>query len=1058
MDIHIVSGATQELNNRHIFGLLKKRDKTKNHIIIAPDRSQFSIEQRLFEETGEKCFFDINVISVSRLAKKTISKTSKRILTKQSGVALVKKIITEQRDSLVAFNKASSFVGFANLLFETICFFKSCNVSPEEISVNDSIDFSNLKQKDIKLIYTEYEKYLQEEYTDSFNQLKVFADTIQKDTFSNTIFYFIEFDDYTRLMYEIIAKLAKFSDGFYIACTYGKQNNNANIFSNKVYYDLVDLFKFEGLNYSIDKVQGYAEVYKQMLAENMLAYSPHQIDLTQSGISIKCFNNIRDEVRFAVAQIYSSVLKGGQSFSNYTLVVPSLSAYKSILQEELNKYNINYYFDESENLSQHCLIRLMFDICGILSGGYRGYDFCNIIKSPLLNFDYDAVCEYSTFITKSGAIADMCLNASKISNEDLLAFVQLVKIWKDNAKQCESLGDCIELVSNIFEYIITRIEEYCKNLDTLQNRIFAQVINKMSSINEDMLEVFARDSITFEEFVDLYKVYFETTNISLPPIKSNTLFIADFETSYIHQNDYIFVLGNNESILPKQKLDNGLISDEELYKMPNSKRLTPTIAMLNARKVQKLYELILKYRKCLEVYYLLSSSDGKLYPNNIVNSLTNIYSFDVRNYSKELDLLNNSSGVVNNDLVVFNNQTPNTLKDNLVKYISAWYTYNSKTYYREIVSSLYKVADDNFRQLIENRKHFGVCKNLMCPDSLMGNKTSVSQIETFNMCPYMHFVRYGLRLKEYQDDRLKPSAIGSIMHEVLSKVIPQVAQESNESLKEMARRMLDNVLQEDDYKDLVNNPINAFAIKALYKEMDRVVVAVANEIRVSNFKPKYFEYKFDNVLNIAGVDIKGFVDRIDVKDDGFVIIDYKTGDNQFKNYNDVYSGKKLQLLVYANAIEKKLKLKPKGVFYLPISNGFGDGGNYRLSGVMDKSDSNIANMDRGLLDSGYKSNVVNLKTTAQGKIYQNTFYKHFCLNEEDFRYVLHYSMSQVEKSILKIRSGTISPMPLVDRDKSACDYCQYKALCNYQENNENKVENIESIDMLKEKEESNGEL
>ena len=74
------------------------------------------------------------------------------------------------------------------------------------------------------------------------------------------------------------------------------------------------------------------------------------------------------------------------------------------------------------------------------------------------------------------------------------------------------------------------------------------------------------------------------------------------------------------------------------------------------------------------------------------------------------------------------------------------------------------------------------------------------------------------------------------------------------------------------------------------------------------------KYKFDNVLNIAGVDIKGFVDRIDVKDDGFVIVDYKTGDNQFKNYNDVYSGKKLQLIVYANAIEKKLKLCYERVF------------------------------------------------------------------------------------------------------------------------------------------------
>ena len=62
MDINIVAGKTSELNNEYIFSILKNRDKSKKHIIIAPDRSLFSLEQRLFEETGEGCFFDINVI------------------------------------------------------------------------------------------------------------------------------------------------------------------------------------------------------------------------------------------------------------------------------------------------------------------------------------------------------------------------------------------------------------------------------------------------------------------------------------------------------------------------------------------------------------------------------------------------------------------------------------------------------------------------------------------------------------------------------------------------------------------------------------------------------------------------------------------------------------------------------------------------------------------------------------------------------------------------------------------------------------------------------------
>ena len=100
MNINIIAGFCSEINNSHIFELIKNRDKTKNHIIIAPDRSQFSLEQRLFDETGEKCFFDVNIISLSRLARSVISNNSRRILTKQSGVALVKKILEDNMDNL----------------------------------------------------------------------------------------------------------------------------------------------------------------------------------------------------------------------------------------------------------------------------------------------------------------------------------------------------------------------------------------------------------------------------------------------------------------------------------------------------------------------------------------------------------------------------------------------------------------------------------------------------------------------------------------------------------------------------------------------------------------------------------------------------------------------------------------------------------------------------------------------------------------------------------------------------------------------------------------------
>ena len=98
-----MTGKSSVLCLDKIFEILKNRDKTKKHIIIAPDRCLFSLEQKLFEKTGESCFFDIDIISLTRLSKKYLSGVSdKKILSKQSGVALVKKLLIENERKRLA--------------------------------------------------------------------------------------------------------------------------------------------------------------------------------------------------------------------------------------------------------------------------------------------------------------------------------------------------------------------------------------------------------------------------------------------------------------------------------------------------------------------------------------------------------------------------------------------------------------------------------------------------------------------------------------------------------------------------------------------------------------------------------------------------------------------------------------------------------------------------------------------------------------------------------------------------------------------------------------------
>lgn len=1051
MNINIVASSSSEINNKHIFSLLKNRDKKKKHIIIAPDRSLFSLEQRLFEETGEKCFFDVNIISLSRLSKLTMGKTDKNILTKQSGVALVKKILEDNKSALLAFGKATAFMGFATSLFETICFYKSCNIKPSDMYVDDSMSFSNLKQKDIKLVYSEYEKYLETDYTDSFNQLQVFANSISKDTFPNTIFYFIGFDDFTRLMYDIILKISRFSEGIYISCTYGKGNNNSNIFSNKVYYDMIDLFKSEGLDYKINKLKGFDRPELNALSNNLLGFNPSQCDLSKSNISIRSFNSVDDEIVYTLADIYSHALLNQKDFSNYTIVVPNLTEYKSKMVRELNKYQIPYYIDESMLLIENCFIRLLFDVCNLIAKvDYKLSDFTSVIKSPLLNFRLEDISNYDNYLRRISAVGDMCLNADIVKSAELIEFIDLIKTSREAINSLTNYAGYIEVVGNVWSYIHSRADNYLASITPMERRIYEQVLTKCDGINRDILNVFGEVDTNFANFLEIYKSYYESMNISLPPISSNTLFIADFNTSYVSNVENLYILGNNEGKLPKMQLDNGLVSDDELKRLPNGNRLTPTIAMLNSRKVFKLYELIFKYKDRLVLSYLNNSFEGKEYPNNLINSISKIGNLKSENQSGVLDAISRNYNLLDINNVIFNNLTPEKLNGNLIDYISDWEVYNHNLNYREVVSSLYSLAEKPIKEIVDAKDKSLALNNLNNSNYFSRGYASVSQIETFNMCPYMHFAKYGLRLRECEESKLKPNDIGNIIHEVLSKIVPFIITSIDNmiDIQSKAKTTLEQVLLKEEYKVIVNNKSNTFVIKALFREMERIVLAVANEIRQSNFKPKYYEYRFDNIV-IDNIKLKGFIDRIDEYEDGFIIIDYKTGDNQFKNFNDVVSGKKLQLLVYAKAFEVKSNKQPKGAFYMPLSNAFGEESSYRLNGVVLKSDDNIVSLDRGLVQDSYKSEVINLKTTSTGKIYENNFYKNLCLSQEDFNYLLNFGMQQVRKSINNIKLGEITPRPLTEKGRSACDYCSFKGMCNYNKDNNNNVIDVENINKLK---------
>ena len=229
--------------------------------------------------------------------------------------------------------------------------------------------------------------------------------------------------------------------------------------------------------------------------------------------------------------------------------------------------------------------------------------------------------------------------------------------------------------------------------------------------------------------------------------------------------------------------------------------------------------------------------------------------------------------------------------------------------------------------------------------------------------------------------------------------------------------------------------VDSLPIKNLFEECTRFAKAIYNQQQNSEYKNKYNEKKFSNVKELQiqvgdfNVSVLGYIDRVDVKDDKFALIDYKTGADKF-SYTDLVSGRKIQLLVYVKAVNAMTGLIPVCACYLPIKNDFkvsaDDINSYKFKGVFTNSLNELMHLEK-YFDDKSKSNLC-INITTKNEIDSNS--KPYALSSDDILKLSDVAFDLVKQAVNDIVNGDISIRPLYDGE-TACKRCSYSGICNF---------------------------
>ena len=313
---------------------------------------------------------------------------------------------------------------------------------------------------------------------------------------------------------------------------------------------------------------------------------------------------------------------------------------------------------------------------------------------------------------------------------------------------------------------------------------------------------------------------------------------------------------------------------------------------------------------------------------------------------------------------------------------------------------------------------------------------SVTELETYAKCPFQYFAAEVLALDSKDEEEVEGLSSlekGVFVHDVLVKfynkrreqpAISRCSETDFEAAKQQLTDLIDEEIIQDDTADDLFRTVD----KALLKVTLNQWLAVEREYDVIT-TPRYFEVSvgrrqgiIDSVLShaesmsIDGVKLNAKIDRIDIGNGVFNVIDYKSGSST-PGVKDILEGRALQLPIYLEIARQLL------------------GNEYEVAaGLYHRVRLNDCRITLAIGRESYRNEAYILKRKTQQM-----------LPDESFDGVIDRVTGYLKQYVNRISNGNFpivtrvetfvdseeeGEAPITPRNKTApCSYCDYKRIC-----------------------------
>ncbi|MHC4327313.1 MAG: PD-(D/E)XK nuclease family protein [Planctomycetota bacterium] len=1093
-------------------------------ILLVPEQATYQAERAILADKRIAGYNRLSVLSFDRLQFILSGRnTARPALSRIGRQMIVHRILRDNKSRLKIFGSASTWsgpstalgTGLSRQMANTVAELHQYAKAPEdidqllvELQKDERNSLAVLKFTDIALILREYLSFVEGKFVDPDLQLARACSAVTGASFVKGARLWVDgFAGFTTAELAILAELLKITEDTKIALCLDPskidltnpdagQLDAVGLFNptERTYGTLVEIVKKSRLSLAepviLEKAIRFSRCRQLAHIErNIFELEPPRID-SADNIRIISAPNSRAEVRFVAKQILELVRDKDFRYRDIAVIASDIESYQHYIRAYFDDYEVPFFIDKKKPLNHHPVVQLVCSALQVVTGGFAHGDIFAYLKTdvvPVERCEVDILENYCLAFGVSsrdwqsnknwnfagadnGRFDEMQVNRIRIKTGRPLFELKEKLSPPDNQAGAIGAGQFTQAIFDfldvlgVAETVGSWIEQANQKNDRAAADEHQQFYNKYVDVFDELVEVFVGRTMTAEDYFAIINSAFSQLTLAFIPPTLDQVLVGSIERSRHPDLRAVFLIGATQRQFPVPLSSDSILTDDDRIAAESADfQLAATSGQILAERQYLAYIAFARSSEFLCVTYPSVDDKGGAVPRSqFIGDLESLFQ-DLNEESiarEQMDVEKVLSRAELADLLCSGLGRDNLLSDvddnggldDLLDGIC------SDGQLAELGSNVLSALDyDNGAQLEGD-----------VVDKLFGRRirSSATRLSAFAACPYQHFARYTLGLKERDEFKFEPLDLGRFYHRVLDALLKRLNAEATDFAvvdnKELVRLLgegIEKLIKEDSFiSNFVNRRgYNEFIMNSAGESLEDCVLAISQMVRAGSFRPRLSEVSFGQVKDardtlgecefaLGGnrvLSLDGKIDRLDVADvDGeetAVVFDYKRRDTSF-GWSKFYQGLDMQLPIYMLAIRNAAGPPTRnvaGAFYMPVEAGPArttladlskktESFDYKAKGIFNGRF--FGQLDR-TAESGW-SRFYSFRLTAKDQQYGN-YAISGVLKPNDFEGLLQFAGQKIVQLTEQIASGEINARPYRLNQTSPCSYCKYKSVCRF---------------------------